>query len=133
MIKKLWIDNERALTEGERLVLAEIEEQAAGDAQAALQYAAVTIHAARAEQGRLLESVKDQRLVIQRLQFPGIYPSRCPAGAEEIARQIYAVAAHVVELMKREGMEEDYDVTFNSMVEIASFGELERAAAETEG
>lgn len=131
MIKKLWTDNRRDLTEGERLVRAEIAELTAGDAQAALEYAAVTIHAARKEQERLWEMIKDQRLVIQHLQFPGIYPPKCPAGEEEIARQIYAVAAHIVDLMEREGMQENYEVTYNSMREVASLGELAAQVEET--
>jgi hypothetical protein len=130
MIKKLWTDNKRKLTEGEEIVRAEVEEQGAGDAQAALQYAAVTIHAARAEQARLWESIKDQRLVIQRLQFPRIYPPHCPTDTDEIAQEIYAVAAHIVELMQRAGMQGDYEVTFNSMVEIASFGQPLCVASE---
>lgn len=123
MINKFWPENKRELTEGESLTLAELTEQGAGDQAEALNYAAVTIRAARLEQDRLWEIIKDQRLVIQRLQFPGIYPHDCPIGEEETARQIYAVAAHVVELMKREGMQSNYDVTFNCMSEIASYGQ----------
>lgn len=122
MIEKLWKDNRRELTEGEKFVRAELVEQGGDDAAEALNYAAVTLHAARIEQERLWQIIKDQRIVIQRLQFPNIYPHNSPIGEEETARQIYAVAAHIVELMKREGMEQNYDVTFNCMSEVASYG-----------
>ena len=123
MFKKLWKDSRRKLTVGESRALDEIKEQGGGDPGECLNYAAVSLSMARAEQDRLREIIGRLRHTVQRLQFPNIYPPNCPAGEEEIAREIYAVAAHVVELMRREGMEENYEVTFNSMAEIAGFGE----------
>ena len=57
-----------------------------------------------------------------------IITPRTPVGAKKVAPEIYAVAARLVELMRREGMEADYDVTFNSLVEIAALGDKGRAA-----
>lgn len=122
MIVKDWRTNKRALTEGERLALDEIKEQGAGGVEESLNYAAVTLRAARTEQERLEGVIRDLRLEVQRLEFPGLYPPDIPEGAERVAARIYQAAQHIKELMEREGMQGDYDLTYNSMAEIASLG-----------
>jgi hypothetical protein len=102
------------------LILAKGVERDREDAERAKESEAT--RAALREQERLWEIIKDQRQIIQRLQFPKIYPPNCPIGEEEIAQEIYEVAAHIKALMEREGMQENYEVTYNCMVEIASFG-----------
>jgi hypothetical protein len=46
---------------------------------------------------------------------------RQPEGVEEIEQYVYEMAARAVELMKRAGMQESHEVSFNSLSEIASF------------
>lgn len=122
MIIKDWQKNKRELTEDECLLLEEIKEQGAGDTDDALNYAAVSLRMARKEQDRLRNVIEDLRGQVQRLEFPDLYPPNIPEGAESIAERIYAAAAHAVKLMQREGMQENYEVTFNSLSEIASYG-----------
>lgn len=118
----------RALLGTEAAVRAEFVEAGGGDAEAALDHAAIRLRMAQAEESRLLELVGRLRLTNQRLQFPQIYPPNSPVGAEQLAEVIYGVAARIVELMEREGMQDDYDETYNSMVAIARLGQLADAA-----
>ncbi len=62
------------------------------------------------------------------LELPADLGAAGADSQEALARQIYGLAAHVVELMERAGMQEDYEVTYNAMREIASFGELGEGA-----
>jgi hypothetical protein len=119
---KLWAQNRRELTDSEKQVLGEMLWQAGGDVAEALNFGAVSIHSAAGERARLNELIKAQRLEIQRLQFPGLY-ANVPEGAEAVAQRIYEMAARAVELMQREGMQDEYDVTFNSLSEIARYGQ----------
>ncbi len=111
------------LTPGEQLIADEIEEQARGNYDEAIRYAAKSLRMARAEEDRLTEIIKRKRLEIQRLTFPGLYPPDLSHGQEAVAERIYEAARHMVEMMKREDMQETFDVTYNSLVEIAGFGE----------
>ena len=122
-LTKRYLDETMSLTQGEQLIADEIEQQAQGDYDEAIRYAAKSLRMARAEEDRLMEIIKRKRLEVQRLTFPGLYPPDLPHGQEAVAERIYEAARHMVEMMKREGMQEDYDVTYHSLVEIASFGE----------
>ena len=121
-LTKRWLDETQGLLPAQQVIAEEIEREAQGDHEAAIRYAAQTIWMLRAEEDRLTEIIKRQRLEIQRLAFPAIYPPELPDGQEAIAERIYEVAGHIVKLMEREGMQTDYDVTYNSLREIASFG-----------
>jgi|SRR5215213_973952 len=122
-LTKRWLDETQELTPAEQIIAEEIEQQAQGNYEDAIHYAAKSLRMARAEEDRLTEIIKRKRLEIQRLTFPGLYPPDLPHGQEAVAERIYEAARHMVELMKREGMQENFDVTYNSLVEIARLGE----------
>jgi len=122
-LTKRYLDETMSLTQGEQAIADEIEQQAQGNYDEAIRYAAKSLRMARNEEDRLTEIIKRKRLEIQRLAFPGLYPPDLPHGQEAIAARIYEAARQMVEMMKREGMQEDFDVTYHSLVEIASFGE----------
>ncbi len=122
-LTKRFLDETMRLTPGEQLIADEIEEQARGNYDEAIRYAAKSLHMARAEEHRLTEIIKKKRLEIQRLTFPGLYPPDLPHGQEAVAERIYEAARHMIEMMKREGMQENFDVIYNSLVEITSFAE----------
>jgi hypothetical protein len=112
-----------SLTPGEQAIADEIEQQAQGNYDEAIRYAAKSLRMARSEEDRLTEIIKRKRLEIQRLAFPGLYPPDLPHGREAVAAHIYEAARHMVEMMEREGMQEDFDVTYHSLVEIAKLSE----------
>ena len=122
-LTKRYLDETMSLTPGEQLIANEIEEQARGNYDEALRYAAKSLRMARAEDERLTEIIKRKRLEIQRLTFPGLYPPDLPHGQEAVAERIYEAARQMVGMMEREEMQTDYDLTYNSLREIASFGE----------
>jgi hypothetical protein len=122
-LTKRYLDETMSLTPGEQAIADEIEQQAQGNYDEAIRYAAKSLRMARSEEDRLTEIIKRKRLEIQRLAFPGLYPPDSPHGQEAVAARIYEAARHMVEMMEREGMQEDFDVTYHSLVEIASFGE----------
>ena len=122
-LTKRFLDETMSLTPGAQMIADEIEEQARGNYDDVIRYAARSLHLARVEQDRLAEIIKRKRLEIQRLAFPGLYPPDLPHGQEAVAERIYEAARHMVEMMKCEGMQKNYGVTYNSLVEIASFGE----------
>lgn len=122
-LTKRWLDQTQELTSAERAIADEIEGQARGNYEEAIRYAAKALRMARAEDDRLTEIIKRKRLEIQKLSFPGLYPPDSPHGQEAIAERIYLAARQMVEMMEREGMQEDFDVTYHSLVEIAGFGE----------
>jgi hypothetical protein len=122
-LTKRWLDETQELTPAERAIANEIEEQAQGNYEDAIRYAAKALRMARAEDDRLTEIIKRKRLEIQRLSFPGLYPPDSPHGQEAVAERIYFAAGQMVEMMEREGMQSDYDVTYHSLIEIAGFGE----------
>lgn len=121
-LTKRWLDQTQELTPAERAIAEEIEGQAQGNYEDAIRYAAKALRMARAEDNRLTEIIKRKRLEIQKLSFPGLYPPDSPHGQEAAAERIYEAARQMVGMMEREGMQADYDVTYNSLVEIASFG-----------
>lgn len=122
-LTKRWLDKLQELTPKEKAIVEEIEEQARGNYGDAIRYAAQALWMARAEDERLTELIKKKRLEIQRLSFPGLYPPDIPQGQEAVAERIYEAARRMVEMMEREGMQSDYDVTYNCLKEIAGFGE----------
>ncbi len=122
-LTKRWLDETQGLTPAQRVIAEEIEQQAQGNYDEAIRYAAKAIWMLRAEDDRLTEIIRRKRLEIQRLAFPAIYPPELPVGQEAVAERIYEVAGYIVKLMEREGMQADYDVTYNSLKEIAGFGE----------
>jgi len=122
-LTKRWLDEIQELTPAERAIADEIEQQAQGNYEEAIRYAAQALRMARAEDERLTEIIKRKRLEIGRLSFPGLYPPDLPHGEEAVAGRIYEAARQMVGMMEREGMQADYDVTYNSLKEIASFGE----------
>lgn len=122
-LTKRYLDETMSLTPGEQLIANEIEEQARVNYDEALRYAAKSLRMARAEEDRLTEIIKRKRLEIQRLTFPGLYPPDLPHGQEAVAERIYEAVRRMVGMMEMEGMQADYDVTYNSLREIASFGE----------
>lgn len=122
-LTKRYLDETMSLTPGEQLIANEIEEQARGNYDEAIRYAARSLRMARAEEDRLTEIIKRKRLEIQRLTFPGLYPPDLPHDQEAVAERIYEAARLMVAMMEKEGMQADYDVTYNSLREIASFGE----------
>lgn len=117
-------DELQELSPAEQLIAGEIEQHAQGNYSEAVRYAAKAIWMARAEDDRLTEIIKRKRLEIQKLAFPGIYPPEIPHGQEAVAERIYEVAWHMVKMMERERMQADYDVTYNSLIVIASFGQI---------
>lgn len=121
--KVLSFMKRKSLTSAEEATRRKLLKESGGDAELALTETVQRLHMARGEEARLGELVKAQRLEIQRLSFPGIYPPDCPEGDEAVAARIYEVAAHIVALMEREQMQGNYDVTYNSMVEIAGYGQ----------
>lgn len=121
-LTKQYLDETISLTPGEQLIAEEIEQQAQGNYDEAIRYAAKSLRMARGEEDRLTEIIKRKRLEIQKLSFPGLYPPDLPHGQEAVAERIYEAARQMVEMMEREGMQTDYDVTYNSLREIASFG-----------
>ena len=122
-LTKCWLDQTQELTSAEQVVADEIEGQAQGNYEDAIRYAAKALRMARAEDDRLTEIIKRKRLEIQKLSFPGLYPPDSPHGQKAVAERIYLAASQMVGMMEREGMQADYDVTYNSLKEIASFGE----------
>jgi hypothetical protein len=122
-LTKRYLDETTSLTPSEQLIADEIEEQARGNYDKAIRYAAKSLRMARAEEDRLTEIIKKKRLEIQRLTLPGLYPPDLPHGQEAVAERIYEAARQMVAMMEREGMQADYEVTYNSLREIASFGE----------
>jgi hypothetical protein len=122
-LTKQWLNETQELTSAERIIAEEIEQQAQGNYEDAIRYAAKALQMARAEEDRLTDVIKRKRLEIQRLTFPGLYPPDLPHGQDAVAERIYETARHMVELMKREGMQENFDVTYNSLAEIAKLGE----------
>lgn len=122
-LTKRYLDETMTLTPGEQLIADEIEEQARGNYDEAIRYAAKSLRMARAEEDRLTEIIKRKRLEIQRLTFPGLYPPDLPHSQEAVAERIYEAARQMVGMMEREEMQTDYDSTYNSLREIASFGE----------
>ena len=122
-LTKRFLDETMSLTPWEQAIADEIERQAQGNYDEAIRYAAKSLYMARSEEDRLTEIIKRKRLEIQRLAFPGHYPPDLPHGQDAVAERIYEAARQMVEMMKREGMQENFDVTYHSLVEIASFGE----------
>jgi hypothetical protein len=122
-LTRRYLGTTMSLTPSEQLIAAEIEEQSRGNYDEAIRYAAMSLCMARAEEDRLTEIIKRKRLEIQRLTFPGLYPPDLPFGQEAVAERIYKAAQQMIVMMEREGMQADYDVTYNSLREIASFGE----------
>jgi hypothetical protein len=122
-LTKRYLDETMSLTPGQQLIADEIEAQAKGNYDEAIRYAAKSLRMARAEEDRLTAIIKRKRLEIQRLTFPGPYPPDLPDGQEAIAERIYEAARHMLEMMEKEGMRRDYDVTYNSLIEITRLGE----------
>jgi hypothetical protein len=122
-LTKRWLDHLQELSPKEKIIAEEIEQQARGSYEEAIRYAARALWMARAEDERLTELIKKKRLEIQRLSFPGLYPPNLPEGQEAVAERIYEAASQMIVLMERENMQADYDVTYNSLTEIARFGE----------
>lgn len=122
-LTKRYLDERTGLTAGEQAIAEEIKRQAQGDYDEAIRYAARSLRMARAEEDRLTGIITRKRLEIQKLSFPGLYPPDSPHGQEAVAERIYEAAQQMVGMMEREGMQADYDVTYNSLREIASFGE----------
>ena len=122
-LTKRWLDETQELTPDQQLIAGEIEQQAEGNYDEAIRYAAKEIWMLRLEDDRLTEIIRRKRREIQRLSFPAIYPPELPDDQEAIAERINEVAGYMVKLMEQKGMQADYDVTYNSLKEIASFGE----------
>lgn len=122
-LTKRGLDETQGLLPAQKVIAEEIEQQAQGNYDEAIRYAAKAIWMLRAEDDRLTEIIRRKRLEIQRLAFPAIYPPELPVGQEAVAERIYEVVGHIVRLMEREGMQADYEVTYNSLKEIAGFGE----------
>ncbi len=97
-------------------------QQAQGNTELALSDAVQSLHASLHEQDRLWVLVQEHRVEIQRLTLPGLFSHDHPASAEQIAERIYEAAARIVKMMESAKMQDDYEVTFNSMAEIASYG-----------
>jgi len=122
-LTKRRLDETQELTPAQRVIAEEIKQQAQGNYDKAIRYAAKAIWMLQVEDDRLTGIIRRKRLEIQRLAFPGIYPPELPDGQEAVAERIYEVAGHIVKLMEREGMQAGYDVTYHSLREITSFGE----------